>query len=151
MVQSNQSNPIQSNPIQSGYAKSSNSLLELLLLKPCLMVSNSLKRVGRFVVGDGVVEGSGFSSFWYDMTYGVINPTCRELYLFSSCDPLTPYEELASLVETRVRSGADVERVEFVGSDHVKHLVMHPRRYEEAVGTFLRKGRKGSEIRMSKL
>jgi len=57
----------------------------------------------RWFFGDRVREGNASATFWYDMTHGQINDSCRELYLYSDSDHLTPCKFLE---EVRMRSEA---------------------------------------------
>ena len=68
--------------IGTGYTNKPNSFLELFVIKPALLMSGVVKGVLRWAMGDGVDEGNTFSTFWHDMTHGVINDSCRELYLY---------------------------------------------------------------------
>lgn len=65
-----------------------------------------------------------------------VTPPCS-LYLYSADDPLCLVDKLDALVAARRAAGADVEAVRWEASQHVGHLMRHPRRYRQALLRFL--------------
>lgn len=63
-------------------------------------------------------------------------PRCS-LYLYSADDPLCLADKLDELIAARRAAGADVEAVRWEASQHVGHLMRHPRRYRQALLGFL--------------
>lgn len=123
--------------IGSGYTNEPNSLLELLVVRPALLTTGAVKHVLRSAFGEGVEEGNSLSTFWNDMTHGVINDSCRELYMYSDTDRLTPVDKLDELILTRKGEGMNVTSVRFKGTAHVRHMLEKRDVYEGTVRTFL--------------
>ena len=132
--------------IGTGYTKEPNSLLELLVMKPALLTTVAVKHVLRYAFGEGVEEGNNFATFWNDMMHGVINDSCRELYLYSDTDHLTPVDRLDELIHTRKGKGLNVTSVRFKGTGHVRHMLEKRDVYEGAVISFLLENKRMSKL-----
>lgn len=61
----------------------------------------------------------------------------RSLYLYSADDPLCLVDRLDQLVADRRQAGADVAAVRWEESQHVGHLLKHPKQYKAALFDFL--------------
>ena len=75
-------------------------------------------------------------------------PSCPQLYIYSSADRVIPARSVESFVEQQRRSGREVRSCDFVSTPHVDHFRNDPQLYASQLTRFLEdcvlKGCKGS-------
>lgn len=75
-------------------------------------------------------------------------PSCPQLYIYSSADRVIPARSVESFVEQQQRSGREVRSCDFVSTPHVDHFRNDPQLYTSQLTRFLEdcvlKGCKGS-------
>ncbi|ESW14750.1 hypothetical protein PHAVU_007G014300 [Phaseolus vulgaris] len=64
-------------------------------------------------------------------------PSCPQLYLYSSADTVIPADYVESFVEAQRRDGHDVRACNFVSSPHVDHFRNDPKLYTSQLSQFL--------------
>ncbi|KAK7357926.1 hypothetical protein VNO80_17223 [Phaseolus coccineus] len=64
-------------------------------------------------------------------------PSCPQLYLYSSADRVIPADYVESFVEAQRRDGHDVRACNFVSSPHVDHFRNDPKLYTSQLSQFL--------------
>ncbi|KAH9259049.1 hypothetical protein BASA81_002669 [Batrachochytrium salamandrivorans] len=94
----------------------------------------------RWVIRLTIVElVSAMLSYVYHLVLGRLDPSrCPTLFLYSDADKLVSAEAIESVIEMRNRAMGQVTRKKFLGSPHVKHLLLHETEYVAAIQEFLR-------------
>ncbi|KAL2323959.1 hypothetical protein Fmac_023017 [Flemingia macrophylla] len=64
-------------------------------------------------------------------------PSCPQLYMYSSADRVIPADSVESFVEAQRRAGHDVRACNFVSSPHVDHFRNDPKLYTSQLNQFL--------------
>ncbi|TKY50695.1 Transmembrane protein 53-B [Spatholobus suberectus] len=64
-------------------------------------------------------------------------PSCPQLYMYSSADRVIPADSVESFVEAQRRAGHDVRACNFVSSPHVDHFRNDPKLYTSQLSQFL--------------
>ncbi|GMJ03404.1 hypothetical protein like AT3G19970 [Hibiscus trionum] len=64
-------------------------------------------------------------------------PTCPQLYIYSSADQVIPANYVESFIETQKRSGREVRACNFVSTPHVDHFRNDPKLYTSQLSRFL--------------
>ncbi|KAE8716828.1 dihydroorotate dehydrogenase (quinone) [Hibiscus syriacus] len=69
------------------------------------------------------------------LSYG--QPTCPQLYIYSSADRVIPADSVESFIEKQKRSGREVRACNFVSTPHVDHFRNDPNLYTSQLSHFL--------------
>ncbi|KAE9454311.1 hypothetical protein C3L33_13785, partial [Rhododendron williamsianum] len=64
-------------------------------------------------------------------------PTCPQLYIYSSADRVIPAESVESFIEEQRRAGREVRACNFVSTPHVDHFRNNPKLYTSQLTQFL--------------
>ncbi|KAK8564105.1 hypothetical protein V6N12_036236 [Hibiscus sabdariffa] len=64
-------------------------------------------------------------------------PTCPQLYIYSSADQVIPANHVESFIEKQKRSGREVRACNFVSTPHVDHFRNDPKLYTSQLSRFL--------------
>lgn len=81
---------------------------------------------------------SALLSYVYHLVLGRLDPSrCPSLFLYSDADELVSAEAIESVIEMRRRAVGRVTAKRFLGSPHVKHLLLHEAEYVAAIQGFL--------------
>lgn len=64
-------------------------------------------------------------------------PSCPQLYIYSSADRVIPVGSVESFVEKQRRAGHDVRACNFVSTPHVDHFRNDPKLYTSQLTQFL--------------
>lgn len=64
-------------------------------------------------------------------------PSCPQLYMYSSADRVIPADSVESFVEAQRRAGHDVRACNFVSTPHVDHFRNDPKLYTSQLSQFL--------------
>ncbi|OMO78140.1 hypothetical protein CCACVL1_14636 [Corchorus capsularis] len=64
-------------------------------------------------------------------------PTCPQLYIYSSADRVIPADYVESFIEKQRRSGREVRACNFVSTPHVDHFRNDPKLYTNQLSQFL--------------
>ncbi|KAL5721310.1 hypothetical protein ACHQM5_004969 [Ranunculus cassubicifolius] len=67
----------------------------------------------------------------------VEQPTCPQLYIYSSADRVIPAESVESFIEKQRKTGREVRACNFISSPHVDHFRNNPNLYSSQLTYFL--------------
>lgn len=64
-------------------------------------------------------------------------PSCPQLYIYSSADRVIPAGSVESFIEEQKRAGREVRACNFVSTPHVDHFRNDPKLYTSQLNQFL--------------
>lgn len=64
-------------------------------------------------------------------------PSCPQLYIYSSADRVIPADSVESFIEEQRRAGREVRACNFVSTPHVDHFRNDPKLYTSQLSQFL--------------